>query len=200
MNMANVGGGVRPMRAAAGSLCLLIALVGVGYSGYGARAMGSVRESGGPTTFDPKHYKGPMGKIVLPYRGQSSLYVQQGDEILILNAKQGVFQAPAGVLDVVGTEMVATDAHKVRWTASGRMNHRLTVRRGATVRLDVGPPFTASIDVSGRRDVVSMDFKLVGRGGDSYTVLKSQDSSTPPGFKVLGKSRRTLWRGSFKYG
>jgi hypothetical protein len=203
--------GIVHMRRRTGGLALII--VGAIW-GFGAIAVGGLgalayREFSRATRFeyfDPSAYHGAMGAIVVPNPGELIVRDKKLDRRLCLQINRGIARAPVGRYDVVSwTEAVApyAPAGSEDWTASCEFDagpsSELVVTAEGTQRLEVGPPFTVSVDVApqaGGR--VTLILKVMGLGGHSYSIVSRR--RPPPRFEVLDGSRKVVWHGNFEYG
>jgi len=177
----------------------------IGVAGLGAVAYRQMSRSVRVEDFDPASYHGATGTVLVTYAGQSELIVRDKklDKRLRLHARDGIAQAPVGKFEVESWEALATDSQGITWTAScypgGGRAAEMAVAAGGAPRFEVGPPFTASVDVrpqaSGR---VAFELKVAGLGGYSYPIHSSR--ARPPGFQALDRSRRVVWHGDFEYG
>jgi len=198
-------------RATAGiALTIIGAIWGFGaiaVGGLGALAYRQFSRAIRVENFDPAGYKGEMGTIVLPYKGESSLVLmsQVGAKSIRVRAKDGVAQAPAGKYYLSSYEAVAKDQQRARWTAScfpGRQamgSRSLSLGAASPQQLDLGPPFTASVVVrnaTGAKPI--LDLSITGRGGNSYTIFRGD--GRPPSFQVVSRDAQVLWQGRFEYG
>ena len=190
------------LAASAGALCLALACAGL-LSGCGSRALFSSRpERPSIVQIDAARYKGKAGKIILPVKGDSFVYLYRPDTRkqtpYQLTSKDGVFKAPAGKYQLLMYYVTSKDRGRRGLMISGRYKKPITisVSRGSTYRLKAGPPITASIKVSQRgANAVTMDLLLTGCGGEQCTI-----SSKEPRFRVLSKAGKVLQEGKFKYG
>jgi len=157
--------------------------------------------------FNPKSYKGQMGKISTSFKGESLLRVRDksdGTEY-VLKSTNGVFQAPVGSYEVSSYEATAKDKAKAEWTAHSTSIaskvKSVTLKANTTCQLKIGPPLTASAKATTKsNNQASLSFSLVDDSGSSFLISKDSGQTNPPGFKVLSKSGDVLWQGSFKYG
>ena len=169
-----------------------------------ALALAFAAASASAAPFNPRTYKGKMGSIALTYRGESSMVLRsrQSGKTLAFYTKNGEFQAPTGSYDVRGYQAVARDSEG-KWTAyclTVRRTPPIVVAANSTRKVDFGPPFAASINVSrSGRDRVSLGFDLGGAGGHRYIVVKG-GSLEPPGFEMIDRSGQVVWEGNFKFG
>ena len=129
---------------------------------------------------------------------------------LLLSGDRGEVVAPAGTHVVVSYQLTATDEQGESWTALGRppvgeatSNEGLTVAVPADGQcaLDVGPPFTASVQITpDGSDEVFFDLAMTGREGGTWTVQKASAESAPPRFEVRDSDGKVVWQGDFAYG
>ncbi len=151
-------------------------------------------------SFNPKTYKGKMGKITVQYSGESSLNVRdvKTRNVLVLSTKNGVFQAPVGTYELL-SYFGKSGAWYFYCSSPLGGGKRITTKPNGNQKLNLGPPFTASVDVRPlNNNQVSMDFNLKSQNGDVYIMRK--DAGDPPGFQVLDSNKKVIWSGSFRYG
>lgn len=178
-------------------------LVAIGLLGFIVVSILREMKYSNPKPFDIKNYKGPTGKIVTTYHGDSTLVVRDTSHSKLweLRSTDGTFIAPAGSLDIESFRAIKiVQGHA--WTASGKFGARdktITLGKGVSANIKIGPPLTASISepkVSGDKATMTLtlqdaekhDFSLTGGTNDN------------PSFVVLDKSGKTVWKGSFEYG
>ncbi len=181
---------------------LALSLLGFGIYGY-QRAMRVSRVE----DFDLEQYEGEMGSIILPYKGESSLEVQnkESQKRMRLSTTNGVVLAPTGRYDLCSYEVIDEDENGAKWMAQGSLyslkSREISVEADSTQDLEIGPAFTAKVTVKKKRqDEAVLDFKLIGRGGGNYTITRMDKRRKAPGFQVVDKSGDILWQGKFEYG
>ena len=164
---------------------------------YGIYMASSQVKSSAVKPFDPTEYKGATGTIILPYKGESALTLRGEKENIRLTTADGTFKAPTGDYAVNSYEASSKDEKNVKWTASTYLyKTKISVKGGSSEELEIGPPFTASIDVKNRSDSqVSMTFNLKDKEGNSYSIYNSE-----PSFQVISQSGDAFWSGKFKFG
>lgn len=156
--------------------------------------------------FDPASHSGPVGKIIVPYPDSRLLTSAESRSRIYtwLRAKDGVALAPVGTLRVLAYMATVVDKNGGKWNVQcspASAARTIQVREGAEQKLDIGPPYEASIVVTEReKDKVSLDLKITGRGIDRFTFVPQKRASKLPGFKVFDYSGHLLWQGSFRYG
>lgn len=171
------------------------------------RAARSTEESAATfAEFNPAHYRGKLGTIVIPAHDQATLSLLSpgpGESGIRLHAVKGVFHAPPGHYRVAKFEVQARDRDLLTWTATSAFDdppgRDITVTAGGQQQLDLGEPYTARVvpQMSGLQ--LSLDFKLTGKGGESVS-LERHGSQVAPGFQVLDKAGKVLWSGQFEFG
>jgi len=184
--------------ALSGLLMGLVPLLLIGgLISYGFVMAASASRAYAAKSFEPAQYKGETGSIVLPYKGESAMTLYGKGESIRLRTADGTFKAPAGGYTVSSYEVSSQDENNVKWTAStSPRSTSIVVKNGASAQLEIGPPFTASIDVKNRGDnQVSMTFNLKDKLGNSYTIANSA-----PSFQVMSQSGDILWQGKFQFG
>lgn len=164
---------------------------------YGFVMAASASRSYSAKPFDPSQYKGATGSIDLPYKGESALTLIGEGESIRLSTTDGTLKAPTGDYHVSSYEASGKDEKNIKWTASTYLHKtRLSVTNGSSEQLDIGPPFTASVDVKSKpNNYVSMTFNLKDNAGNSFTIYNSD-----PSFQVLSQSGNILWQGKFQFG
>lgn len=154
--------------------------------------------------FDPRTYKGPTGKIVVPNwkTAELTLMRESGDsngEILSVKTSDGTFTVPTGKYRVIDLSQTVKDG-AAGWTLSSSYEKPVSVSRGSVVRLNAGQQLVASVKVvQGSRGRVDMDLQILGRGGESCSISELGNSKAP-GFQVLSKQGKVLWSGKFEAG
>jgi len=164
---------------------------------YGFVMAASASRSYSAKPFDPSQYKGETGSIILPYKGESALTLIGKGESIRLSTTDGTLKAPTGNYHVSSYEASGKDEKNIKWTASTYLHKtRLSVTNGSAEQLDIGPPFTASVDVKNKtNNYVSMTFNLKDNAGNLFTIYNSE-----PSFQVLSQSGNILWQGKFQFG
>ncbi len=78
--------------------------------------------------------------------------------------------------------------------------HRLNAIGDTPVRLDVGPPLTASVSAEEMDDdQVSLGLTIVGRSGAEHTI-SCDGRDNPPGFEMVDATGKVVLTGDFEYG
>lgn len=188
-------GGSTALKWLAGACCLAF---------LGATWLAEEGQCGQIEKFDPAQYQGAMGRIVLPLKGQAFLLVMdaQGSRILHLTSKDGSFQAPVGQFKLLRYYATTTDASQEKWIVTGtpaQDKSQLNVTADASVDLEVGPPFTASVTVTKEQDQANLSLTLLGRGGDKC-VIQKMGPPEPPSFQVVAQGGQVVWSAAFKFG
>ncbi|MFC1525075.1 hypothetical protein ACFL5I_01670 [Planctomycetota bacterium] len=154
----------------------------------------------GTEVFDSSQYQGAMGKIILPYKGESLLVLirkKDEDKRIRLFTTDGIFMVPVGTFSLSQYDIFAKDDN-IKWTASGslRLRKLYQISADTPLELEIGPPFTASIFIKeGEQNEVKLHFELIGRGGNRFIIRNSE-----PSFHMIAHTGSTLWQGKFKYG
>ncbi len=153
--------------------------------------------------FDPRTYKGPTGKIVVPTWKTANLTLMREvrgseSEILSVKTSDGTFTVPTGKYMVISLSQTVKDG-AAGWTLSSSYEKPVSVSRGSVVRLNAGQRLVASVKVLQGGGRVKMDLQIVGRGGESCSISEI-GSSKAPGFQVLSKQGKVLWSGKFEAG
>ncbi len=178
---------------------LVVLLAWLGWRQFSAYSGGSVQME----DFDAAKYQGQTGTMVLAHKGQSvfEAYLRGGNKILRFSTPDGVLKAPVGSYDVRQYQAIAKDSKGREWIAACYPDAKVSVKAGASTKLDLGPPFTASITVkTSGKDRVSMDLKLAGTNGGQYTIRQKGGKDEPPSFVALDKAGQVVWQGRFAYG
>ena len=143
-------------------------------------------------------------KITVPHKGKSTLIVEDAKNrrMSTFVTTNSVFSVPEGDYQLVSYSAIAKDKNGIEWEAQCYFdNRRIKAKPDDTIRLEVGPPFEASVQVAKKgSNKVEMNFVLTGKGGDRYIISRRDGKSEPPGFQVLDESGKAVWNGSFKYG
>jgi hypothetical protein len=186
-------------------LALVLAL---GLSAYRARVgSGPADTNERYVRFSPRTCEGQTGKIVVPYHGESALFTTEGDpdnprRTVQFDSKNGTFVVPAGTHKLSVFYAYARSGGQVTWSARSTPRvSKVSVKPGQTVSLDVGPPFTASVEVpqiEGKYFYTSLNF--TGRGGEDVQIQRVVGTAKEPGFQMLSPSGKVLMQGTFRYG
>jgi len=164
---------------------------------YGMYMASSINRLPDIKVFNPDEYKDPIGTITLAYKGESSLTLFGNNGSIRLTSNDGTMIAPVGEYTGGAYEASSLDENNLKWTASAYLYRtKVSVKDGASVELEVGPPLIASIDVKTRaNNQVTMNFNLKDKGENPYTIANSM-----PAFQVLSQSGEVLWQGKFQFG
>jgi len=167
-------------------------LVGLSVLGFGIYSSQRAMRVSRVEDFDPEQYEGEMGSIVLPYKGESSLEVQnkESQKRMRFSTTNGMVLAPTGRYDLCSYEVIDEDENGAKWTASGSLyslkSREISVEADSTQDLEIGPPFVAKVTVKKKgQDEAVLDFKLTGRGGGNYTITRMDKGRKAPGFQVV---------------
>ena len=186
------------------------AVLGLAVVGFGIYAFSTFNKNmptaSNATAFDPAKHKGPMGEIVLPYKGKSILTVNPlgGGKGLKLSTDNGILRAPAGIYSLGEFQATAVASNGEVWTASSpgfyiKGIKEINVKVGSRQNLQLGPPLTAQVYAQHNLDVnkARFDIDISGPDGRTFSLTKGAKS---PGFVVLSKTGETLWEGKFEAG
>ncbi len=206
--LLSIAGVVMAIRSLRGAPRVLLAVTGVLFSMFLLLVLAgeALFVKFGPEIVDynPLTYQGPTGKIAVPLKGDltlSLLGTRTGDRmrLMTLKSKEGVFTAPTGEYRLLSCDQIVSHGG-AQWRLSSRTERSFSVTPGSSLRLDIGPPYTASIEV-GRAEGNRMDLslKMVGRAGESCAILGGGNSG-PPGFQILATTGQVLQQGKFRYG
>jgi hypothetical protein len=79
---------------------------------------------------------------------------------------------------------------------------RIKVSSGATTPIRCGPPFKVVPKTSVSHGQVSVDFAILGQGGEQYskTITKNGSRVSAPRVKILDEQGKVLTSGQFTYG
>jgi hypothetical protein len=112
------------------------------------------------------------------------------------------FPIPAKNYRLISYTAIAKDKNGIEWSAKCYFNNRqIKIKPNETVHLEAGAPFVTSIKVTKvGSDQAKMALMVIGKGGDNYTIQRLDGKSRLSRFKVMDKSGKLLWQGSFKYG
>lgn len=180
---------------------ILIAVVLIGTSVYPLFLAYSAAED-----FDPMHYKGEMGNLVFPYKGKSLLYLytnlkSKRPRLLRLSTTTGLMMAPVGISHCLSSYFAfAKDNYGTEWEAFCAPRIReITVESGSSQQLEIGPPFTASIDIKSKgADEVEFNLKMLDLGGNRAYISKS-DSRSDAWFQIITPSGDIVWQDKFTF-
>jgi hypothetical protein len=155
--------------------------------------------------FNSDTFKGQTGTVTLPYRGESSLIVTDTDahKRLRLHVRDGVAQAPVGDYKVSSYDISMKGKGGVTWTAShyASSSQALEVSAPSPAHLNLGPPFTAQVEVNeSSGEGTMLQLSITGRAGESYVIISRQWRAKPPRFQVLDRLGQVVWQGQFEYG
>ena len=205
--LLSIAGVVMAIRSLRGALRVLLAITGVLFSLFLVLVLAGevLFHEFAPETvaFDPLTYAGPTGKIVTPLKGDlalSLLGTRGGGrmQLLKLTSEDGAFIAPTGDYRLMSCDQAVTHGGS-EWRLSSRVGRSFNVLPGSSLQLDLGPPYTASVQVGGMRgDRVDLRLKMIGQAGESCSITGG--SSAPPGFQILSMTGQVLQEGKFRYG
>jgi hypothetical protein len=184
---------------------IMWALGAMGLAVMGYVAISHLREALRVEDFDPAAFKGQTGSVTLPHQGESSLIVtdRKANKRLRLHVREGVAQAPVGDYKVDSYEISMKDKAGVTWTAShySSPSQGLEISAASAAHLNLGPPFTARVEVNESPGGGTMlQFSLTGPGGESYVMMSGRGRPALPRFEVLDPSGQVVWQGRFEYG
>lgn len=162
-------------------------------------------------SFDPSTYKGKTGKIVLPYSGDSTLYVikvggEKAESGLYLSGNGKSVVAPVGMYRVDYYAMSMKDKKGATWSFSSQPKpeknaQMLIVRAGKNSKMKPAEGMVASIKVDQTDEKnVAMSFQIKASNGESCSIEQIGKNAKPPRFKVLSKTGKVLMTGAFEYG
>lgn len=155
--------------------------------------------------FDPATFKGQTGTVTLPYQCESSLIVTDTNthKRLRLHVRDGVAQAPVGDYKVSSYDMSMKGKGGVTWTASHYASspQALEISAASPAHLNLGPPFTAQVEVNeSPGEGTMLQLSVTGRAGESYAIVSRQWRAKPPRFQVLDRLGQVVSQGQFEYG
>lgn len=153
--------------------------------------------------FEPSKYEGQVGRIVVLCDGEVELFVSgEGDEQLRLKVSDQTAQAPAKRLRI-DSYTVREDADDgSRWKLYGHFygrEKRLTVESDADVKLEIGPPLKAKLDVGLSKNRANIGLSISDTAG-GYCWLHRADSDATVRFVALSRSGEKLWEGTLEPG
>ena len=137
----------------------------------------------------------PMGELDIDAGGTNHLRLRNEEQIVLLNDPAGIVSLPTGdyqIDDLVpGYE---TDSSVRPRFISSDLN--VSIKPGQTTLLRVGPPLRNTVEVSRDRNLLRIEYELVGAGGEKYRYY---DWEHRPGFSVY-KGRLKIAHGTFPFG
>ncbi|MFO8013813.1 MAG: hypothetical protein R6X20_10975 [Phycisphaerae bacterium] len=119
---------------------------------------------------------------------------------------EGTVRLPAGRYAVIRLAVKKKDASGQVWqltmTEPPKTLQPLVVEQGKTLRVAVGPPLVAEVDVQQRNRQARLNLMLRGAAGERYVpgVQKGNRRTPPPTFEILGDDDKVLHTGKFEYG
>jgi len=209
--LITVLGIVKAIRSLRGALRIVLVLAGVLLSLFFALILTSAglyyayyRSVTETVEFDPAAYKGPTGRIVTPLTGRLSSRLWRTDSDggtvqFSIRGVDGVFTAPAGEYRLFACYQDLT--HKgVSWSVTSTLIRSFSVKPGSSVRLDIGPPYTASVRVaSSGKNRIDLGLEITGRAGEKVSITRGGRGGEP-GFRIISTSGKVLQEGRFRYG
>lgn len=153
--------------------------------------------------FEPSKYEGLVGRIVVPCDGEVELFLSgDGDEQLRLKVGDQSAQAPAKRLRLESYTISATADDGSRWKLYSHFYGReqsITVEPNADVKLKIGPPFRAKLDVDLSNNRANIGLSVSDTAGGDCSLFR-MDSDAPVGFVALTRSGDKLWEGKLESG
>jgi len=156
--------------------------------------------------FDSVKYDGPTGLVSIACKNAAQLEMKQSGEKKRwkFSSENGEFSVPAGVYELGWYNIEAVSESGAKWRAFGYRrwgNAEIEVKEGATVSLELGPPFRAVVEIgeveSGK---LNLGMEITDRYGCSISFSQMDYSARKtPGFKALDESGAVVWSGSFAY-
>jgi hypothetical protein len=136
-----------------------------------------------------------LGEMKITGRDIQRIHLEDGQGYFAVLEHPGpVAKLPAGNYSV--PNMWLNKGGVTAMTSDPRISVRIADQKAAV--LAAGGPLTNSVGVSHRGSSLSLNYKLVGVGGETY-MLEPQDRSKPPRFEIASNGRK-IASGSFQYG
>jgi hypothetical protein len=128
----------------------------------------------------------PLDKPLGTLRADVADYAMllSGEEgVLRVRSRDGTARVPAGKYQLLQCNYRLTDQTGKRWGFSASTTEGVTVEVPAqgTAKLPFGPPFVPKIDVAPpEKGQLTLNLKLLGAGGESYSFAYFGDREKPP--------------------
>ena len=123
------------------------------------------------------------------------LRLRNEEQFVLLNNPTGTVSLPAGdyQVDDLVPDYEADRSARPRFISS---DQNVSIRPGQTALLRVGPPLRNTVDVSMDRNLLRIEYKLVGAGGEQYQYY---DWENRPSFSIY-KGQLKIANGTFPFG
>jgi heme/copper-type cytochrome/quinol oxidase subunit 2 len=182
-------------------------VVGMGYFAFHEIRSYSPGVSG--TEFAAASYKGGLAKIKLSNVAEAKLSADCGKNgNLKFSTSNGVFEVPAGKVNITAYEATARDKDNHKWTEQihyyswrGQTNS-LNLDEGATRDLAIGTSLKAAVQVtwSAISDNISMRPMVNDEAGNEVSLISEDRARDVPSFQAFDIDGKEVWNGKFQYG
>jgi hypothetical protein len=133
----------------------------------------------------------------LDIRADGSRHIRLRSESLtaLLNDPAGTVSLPVGTYRV--EDCILGDEH-IRWAGPKfvESTQSLSIQPGTPASLHVGKPLRSTVEVSRDRNLLRLDYRLVGAGGERYAYYNWR---SPPSFRIY-KGPVRIGGGTFPFG
>jgi hypothetical protein len=155
-------------------------------------------EIGGSGAGTVKLVEQPVAYGELTIAGHVERVVLEGqDTIAIVDAPGKTVKVPAGRYESYRVRL-GSGANAAFRETSGRRDRAVVVEGSKTAVLAVGGPLTNSATVDKRGSQLSLNYKLLGLGGEPYE-FRDDSRDTPPRYTIYEGDRKVA-SGNFEYG
>jgi hypothetical protein len=140
----------------------------------------------------------PLGELRITGQFIQRLVLPGGAYLVVLDQPEGLVQVPTGAYNQpdILLEQKGAEAFPVSGLLQGI--GRISVDGKTTAVLDVGGPLTNSVTASRQGQDLTLDYCLVGAGGQAYQ-LAARDPTKPPAFAIY-KGDKKIASGDFEFG
>jgi len=137
----------------------------------------------------------PLGELHIEANGSRHVRLRSDTLTVLLDDPAGTVALPVGVYRV--EDCILCD-EQTRWAGPTFVAYepRLSVQAGQTAALRLGGPLTNTVEVSRDRNLLRLDYRLIGAGGERYSYYNWKG---PPSF-TISKGPLRLGGGTFPFG
>lgn len=137
----------------------------------------------------------PMGELNIEADGSRHVRLRSDGLTALLDNPAGTVAVPVGTYRV--EDCILFDEH-VRWGGPRFVEYdrRVSVQSGSAASLHLGKPLSNTVEVARDRNLLRLDYRLLGAGGERYSYYNFQ---RVPSFKIY-KGPLPIAAGTFPYG
>ncbi len=139
----------------------------------------------------------PMGQLDIEGKFISRLVLEAGSSLVLLDLPEESVSIPADNYRCRDIYLYDGQVGLFRAGNVGRVGS-ISVRENESVTLKIGAPLNNAVEVKRTGNILTLNYKLVGEGGQSYEALRGR-SENPPTFAIY-KGDKEIASGKFEYG